>query len=158
MVRFWNYKTAILSSIVRAALFLAVNAHAGRQAALAAMTTELCFRLATSGFYGALTESFRRVEPKVAGTIAAMIVLPVTTHSLELLVHWWRHTAALEQSIAASVLFTAVSTAFNLFAMRRGVLVIGDGRRSLLADLTSMPRLLGLFAWSVANSCRRAWS
>jgi hypothetical protein len=76
-----------------------------------------------------MTQAFRRVEPARAGTLAAMILLPLVAHSLELLVHWWRGTAILDVSIAVSVVFTAVSSTFNLFAMRPGVLIIGQERR-----------------------------
>jgi hypothetical protein len=154
----WNYKAAILSSILRASLFGATNLSAGGDAALAAMTTELCFRFATSGFYGAMTQAFRRVEPARTGTMAAVIVLPVIAHSLEFVVHWWRGTAVLGPSIAASVLFTVLSTTFNLFAMRRGTLIVGSGRRSLLSDLAHMPRLLVLFVATAARSLVRAWA
>jgi hypothetical protein len=156
--RRWNYKAAILSSLMRAAIFFSINGRAGYRAAIAAMTTEFVYRFATSGYYGAMTENFRRVEPPLAGTIAAMILLPVVSHSLELLVHWLRGTVYLQASIGASVLFTALSTAFNLFAMRRGALVAGTGRRSLLEDMAAMPRLVALFIIAVARSCRRAWA
>jgi hypothetical protein len=154
----WNYKAAVLSSVLRASLFGAVNISAGADAALAAMTTELCFRFATSGFYGAMTQAFRRVEPVRAGTIAAIIVLPLVAHSLEFLVHWWRGTAVLGASITASVAFTALSTTFNLFAMRHGTLIVGRGRRSLLSDLAAMPRLMVLFVRTAARTLVRAWA
>jgi len=141
----WNYKAAILSSISRATLFGLTNLSAGPDAAIAATTTELCFRLATSGFYGAMTQAFRRVEPARAGAVAAIVVLPLVAHSLELVVHWWRGTAVLGPSMLASVLFTTISTAFNLFAMRHGALMVGREGRSLLSDLAVMPRLILLF-------------
>ena len=155
--RRWNYKAAILSSLMRAALFCATNLSAGTDAALAAMTTEFCFRFATSGFYGAMTQAFRRVEPVRSGTVAAIVVLPSISHSLEFLVHWWRDTAVLGPSIVASVCLTALSTTFNLFAMRRGALIVGRDRRSLLSDLMEMPRLLVQFVATAARSLARAW-
>ena len=158
LARRWNYKAAILSSILRATLFFATNVTAGTDAALAAMITEFCFRFTTSGFYGAITQAFRRVEPAHAGAVAAMIVLPLIAHSLELLVHWWRGTAALAASITASVIFTVLSTTFNLFAMRHGALIVGRGRRSLLSDLAAMPRLVVLFITTAARSVARAWA
>jgi hypothetical protein len=148
---FWNYKTAVLSALVRAGLFFAVNATAGYDAATAAMLTELCFRFATSGFYGALTQAFRRVEPPWAGTVGAMLLLPVLAHSLEFVVHSWRGTPELAASMAASIAFTMLSTAFNLFAMRRGALVVGAGTGTLLADLRVMPKLVVLFVTSLAR-------
>ena len=158
MGRRWNYKAAILSSIMRATLFCLINMSAGADAALAAMTTEFCFRFATSGFYGAITQAFRRVEPARAGAAAAIVVLPLVAHSLEFVVHWWRQTAVLGPSILASVLFTILSTTFNLFAMRRGALIVGRERRSLLSDLVEMPRLIVLFVTTAARSLVRAWA
>jgi hypothetical protein len=53
----WNWKSAVLSSLLRASLFFVTNLVAGLPAAIAAMKTELVFREITSGFYGALTEA-----------------------------------------------------------------------------------------------------
>lgn len=143
--RRWNYKSAVLSSSMRSLVFFAANLTAGTDAAVAAMVTEFVFRFATAGFYGAMTQAFRCVEPARHGALAALVLLPVVAHSLEFLVHSWRGTPELAASIAASLAMTAVSTLFNLFAMRRGVLVVGRGSRSLFADLCSMPRVVAAF-------------
>jgi hypothetical protein len=156
--RRWNYKSAVLSAVIRAAIFFGTNRAAGFDAAVAAMTTEFCFRMVTAGFYGAMTQAFRRVEPPLAGTMAAIVVLPLLAHSLEWLVHWWRGTPELGISIAASVAFTAVSTSFNLFAMRQGAFIVGAGHRSLLADLLSLPRLIAQFVRATVRTCGRAWA
>jgi hypothetical protein len=73
----WNWKSALLSSILRASLFFATNLSAGFPAAMAALKTELVFRAVTSGFYGALTEAFREAEPPWSAALA--IVLLQTT-------------------------------------------------------------------------------
>ncbi len=148
VARRWNYKSAAMSSLFRAMLFFAVNLSAGLGAAAGAMTAEFAFRFATAGFYGALTQAFRRVEPERTATLAVMVLLPVVGHSLELALHWSRGTPHLAASIAASVALTAFSTAFNLFAMRRGALIVGDGSRSLVQDLAHMPTLMGSFLLS----------
>jgi hypothetical protein len=148
----WNYKAAVLSAVMRAAIFFGTNRPAAFDAALAAMITEFCFRISTAGFYGAMTQAFRRVEPAHAGTFAAIVVLPLVAHTLELTVHWWRGTPELGVSIAASVAFTALSTAFNLFAMRRGAFVVGAGHQSLLSDLLALPRLIAQFARAAART------
>jgi hypothetical protein len=69
----------------------------------------------------------------------------VKSEYLEWLVHWSRGTPELAASIGVSIAFTTFSTAFNLFAMRRGVLVVGAGSQSLLDDLRRMPRLMFSF-------------
>jgi hypothetical protein len=151
----WNWKSAVLSSLLRATLFFATNLTAGLPAAFAAMRTELVFRAITSGFYGALTENFREVEPPWAAAITVMILLPIANHSLEFVVHWLRGTRNLASSIVASVILTAFSTVFNLFVMRRGALIVGEGRQSLAADLMQMPRLVGAFCLLLPRYCCR---
>jgi hypothetical protein len=137
----WNWKSAVLSSLLRATLFFAVNTTAGLHAALAAMETELIFRGITSGFYGALTEAFCEAEPPWAAALTVMVMLPIANHSLEFLVHWLRGTRKLLPSILASMILTAFSTLFNLYVMRRGALIVGHGRHSLAKDLLRMPQL-----------------
>ena len=39
------------------------------------MLTEFCYRAITAGFYGALTQAFRKVEPLWQGTLAALAVI-----------------------------------------------------------------------------------
>lgn len=143
--RRWNYKSAVMSACFRAILFFAMNLPAGLAAALGAMSAEFGFRFVTAGFYGALTQAFRRVHPPGAGTVTAMIVLPLIGHSAELALHWLRGTPRLQESIVASVAFTGLSTAFHLFAMRRDALIVGAGSRPLAADLARMPALLAAF-------------
>ena len=141
----WNWKSAVVSALLRASIFFTVNLPSGRDAARAAFVTEICFRLATSGFYGGITSAFRLVEPEWKGMLAAMLILPVVSHSLELLVHALRGTPELAASILASVAFTVVSTSFNVFAMRRGALITGAGSEPLHRDLMRMPALCVAF-------------
>lgn len=156
LVRRWNYKAAITSASARALLFLVTNASAGATAAVAAAATEFSYRAATSGFYGAITQHLGRVEPARIGWVAAMVCLPLAGHGGELLVHWWRGTPNLSASLVSSVCLTTLSTSFNLFAMRRGVLVVGvAGRRSLASDLRALPRLALAFAGALAIDAAR---
>lgn len=144
----WNYKSAIVSALCRAPIFFFTNLPSGLSAALGAAWAELLFRFIASGFYGALTQQLRRIQPPIAGTIAGLVLLPVLGHSAEFLVHWWRGTPQLGASITASVAFTCITTTFNLFAMRRGALITGDGSRTLWQDLARMPELITAFVLS----------
>jgi hypothetical protein len=138
----WNWKSALLSSLLRATIFFFTNLVAGWHAALGAMLAELVLRSLTSGFYGAITESFSVARPAWAATAAAMAALPLLAHSLEFIVHWLRGTPKLALSIGTSVIFTGLSTAFNLYAMRRGVLTTSGKSKSLRHDLGQIPVLL----------------
>lgn len=144
----WNYKSAIVSALCRAPIFFAANLPAGLTAAAGAALAELLFRFGAAGFYGALTQAFRGIEPPLAGTLAAIVVLPVLGHSGEFILHWWRATPHLGASLTASMAFTVVSTTFNLFAMRRGALITGQGSQSLWHDLKGLPALIGAFLLS----------
>ena len=97
LVRRWNWKSALLSSLFRALLFLFVNLIAGWPAAVQAMATELALRFVTSGFYGAVTEAFAVARPAWAATATVMVLLPFLNHSLEFLVHWMRGPRTLQQ-------------------------------------------------------------
>ena len=91
-----------------------------------------------------------------AGTIAAMICLPVLAHGLELLTHTWRGTPNLGASIVASMALTALSTAFHVYAMRRGVMVVGVGHALPLGeDLRQLPGLLRDFMVAAVAELRR---
>ena len=150
--RRWNYKSAVLSSLCRGQLFFFANLTAGVPAAMAALATECGLRFLTAGSYGALTQAFRRVQPARAGTIGALVIVPGIAHALELFVHWCSGTQELGRSVAISVLFTMVSTSFNLFAMRRGALIVGAGSGTLLDDLRAVPRLICSFAGSTVRT------
>lgn len=149
LLRRWNWKAAVLSSAVRGCLFFATNLRAGSDAAAAALLTEVVLRASTAGFYGATTQAFRRAQPEWAATAAVSVLLPLMTHSVELVVHWLRGTEELVLSIAVSAVFTVLSTQFNLFAMRRDVLIVGEGSHSLRGDLRQVPGLAFDFVASI---------
>lgn len=142
LIRRWNWKSAALSPLFRSQIFLATNLTAGWKAAVGAMFAEFAYRSLTAGFYGALTQAFRGAEPAWVAGLTVAVLLPTVSHSIELLIHWARGTPNLWASMAASVGFTAVSTVFNWYAMRRGVLIVGEGSGSLLTDLRRIPRIL----------------
>lgn len=155
LIQRWNWKAAIFSSLFRGSIFFTVNLAAGWRAALGALLAEFLLRAATSGFYGALTQAFRRVEPAHTAALTVVILLPVATHSLEFLVHWARGTPKLALSIAVSACFTCVSTLFNLYAMRRGTLVTGHGGASLADDMRRMPGVVAGFLLAGPKLIRR---
>jgi hypothetical protein len=157
LLRQWNWKSALLSSCLRSQIFLAANWRAGWDEALGAMMAEFLLRGATAGFYGALTQSFRAVEPAWQGVVTILLLLPVTAHGLELLVHWLRGTPNLGTSIAGSVCFTALSASFNWFAMRQGAFMVGRDAASLAADIRRLPELLGGFVVAGPRSLWRRW-
>lgn len=145
LIRRWNWKAALTSSLIRGLIFFFANITAGWRAATGAMLAEYLYRAITSGFYGAITQHLSEAEPEWVAAAAAMILLPLSSHSLEFLVHWLRHTAHLKASIISSMVFTVFSTLFNFYAMRRGALVVGAGSATLGDDMRALPRVIGSF-------------
>lgn len=145
LLRQWNWKSAMFSSVIRATIFLVANLTAGWRAATGAMAAEFLFRAVTSGFYGSLTQAFRKAEPACMAAVTVLILLPLFSHSLEFAIHLARGTPKLAHSMIASIAFTEVSTLFNLYAMRRGALVVGSDASSIAADMRQIPRLIAGF-------------
>ena len=144
-VRRWNWKAALFSSLTRGLIFLLTNLTFGWRAAAGAMLAEWLYRALTSGFYGAITQRLGETEPAWHGATAAIVLLPLCSHSLEFLVHWLGRTPNLKTSLIASLSFTVVSTLFNFYAMRKGAMVVGRNCPSLAQDIRAMPRLIGGF-------------
>jgi len=155
LLRRWNWKTALLSSWARGGIFFFVNLPAGLEAAGAALLAEFALRSATSGFYGAVTQHFRRVQPPWCAFLGVFLLLPASQHALEFLVHFARGTPRLGSSILASASFTVLSTAVNLQLMRKGLLVVGDEGGSLFSDLAALPRVAREGLTSIGSVCRR---
>jgi hypothetical protein len=139
LVRRWNWKSATLSAAIRGSIFLLANLPAGPAAALRAMLVEVLFVATTNGVYAALTQAFSQVNPFWAASLTVMLLVPALAHSVELLFHWMAGTPQLQQSIVTSFAVSAVSALFNVFAMRRGVLIVGRSSRSFADDLRQLP-------------------
>ena len=147
LVKQWNWKSALLSSLLRGGIYFFVNLKVGWEAAAAAMLTEWSYRAVTAGALASATQSLRRVTPAWQGATAVAVLIPLVSHALEYFVHWMRGTAALNASIAASIGFTVVSYAFQFFIMREDVLITGPGSSSLARDFARLPRtVFGIIA------------
>jgi len=146
LLRRWNWKSAVMSSLVRGAIFFSINVTHSFEAGVSAFITELVFRGSISGFYGAITQNLSYVRPIWKSALGALVLLPFANHVLEFIVHWSRGTEKLWESIIASVCFTALSSLYHVFIMRRGVMIVGDGSQSLLRDLAIAPKYAVLFA------------
>lgn len=147
LVRRWNWKSAVTSALLRGAIFFTANLGAGRRAAVGAMLTEFAYRVLFSGGVGSVTQALRKCEPAWAAAISASVVIPIVSHLVEFTIHYLRGTPKIAASVGASVAFTILSALFNLYVMRRGVLVVGEAgeQRPLLHDLAAIPKLLVQF-------------
>jgi hypothetical protein len=153
----WNWKSALLGAVLRAGFYFTVYqaAKENLNAALTAAGVELGFRFVTSGVSGSLVQSFRRASPAWLATLIVTISLPVFSHTVEYITHYIQevHFAGVlpasenngrQYAFVISVVFSAFSAMFNLFAMRHGVLLVGAGKetKSLWSDFKKIPALV----------------
>jgi len=151
----WNWKTALLSACVRGTIFFIANLGAGLGAAIGAMGVEAALFATLAGFYGALVQAFRRAQPAWAATMTVMALVPAVNHMLEYLMHYASGTKRIAAGVTASISLSILSAMFNLFAMRRGVLIVGDGRASLVDDLRRMPQIVFDFVMAIPRALWR---
>ncbi len=157
----WNWKSVVLAVIIRGLIYLTIYLISGENwtVTLTAVLVEMPFRVVTTGVAGALVQSFRKASPIWLANMIVSIMLPAFSHTVEFAVHYGQETyfsdvlaatkdgVTRQRTFAISVLFSVVSVLFNLYAMRKGALLVGAGEatKSLKDDFKQMPRLVGEF-------------
>jgi hypothetical protein len=129
LVRRWNWKSALLSSLGRGSLFAALAARGGWRAAGAAGGAELLLQAGAAGFSGAVTQAFHRVRPAWHGCGVAAALILCIQHPLEFAVHGMRGTPHWRGGILVSMGFSVAAAAVNVGLMRRGFLIVGEDAR-----------------------------
>jgi hypothetical protein len=145
----WNWKAAVLSALLRAPIFFFTYffKKEGLKVAIGAAIAQSVFRFLFGGINGSIIQSFRRVEPAWHAVLTVPLILAAISHVIEYIV---QHVYDLNvgangkaSAIAVSVIISIISAVFNLFAMRRGALLVKDeSRQSLGRDLIRMPWLI----------------
>lgn len=140
----WNWKSAVLSVMLRTPIFVAAAWQAGLLAAATAAAADVAFRVIAAGLIGAAVQRLASRPPTMAVTLGAVVGIPAAVHTSEAIVHSVAGTPAWRQGVMVSIAVSVVTTAFNLYAMRRDALRAGEGR-PLREDLRRLPRLIAGF-------------
>ena len=152
----WNWKAGILSAFMRSLIFL--GAYLWRKealwAAIGAMAAQFVFRMLFGGVNGALIQAYTRVEPAWQAVLTVPLILAFFSHVIEFAVQTaydnYAGTSSKGKAIIASVIVSVISAVFNLFAMRRGALLVKDERQqSLFKDLKRFPLITTQFIFYV---------
>ena len=163
----WNWKSAIISSVTRAPIFFgAYLAHRqGFWVAFWAMAVQFVFRAVTGGTNGAIIQSFSKIEPAWHAVVTIPIVLTVFMHIGEWFLQAgfdkYTGTTGKTTAVLISIFASVVSAGFNLFAMRRGVLLVKDeSQQSFWHDIKQMPWIVFELVsfpliWTIKRSKRR---
>jgi hypothetical protein len=142
----WNWKAAVLSALLRAPVFFwayLFQKHGVANAA-GAMLAQAFFRVIFGGVNGAIIQAFRKVRPAWHAVVTIPLILAGFSHVIEFAVSSaydsLTGTHGKGKAILVSVAISVVSAVFNLFAMRRGALLVKDeSGQSLWRDLIRMP-------------------
>lgn len=159
LVKRWNWKSALLSALLRSPIYLITYLikKDAVSAALAAASVEFGLRIFTAGTSGTLVQTFRRARPVWLSGLICSVVLPVFSHTIEFVTHYLHeylvsqiYNAPMNQSrksgFVVSVIVSVVSVIFNLFVVRRGVLVVGgEEHQSFWQDMKQMPLVIWQF-------------
>lgn len=142
----WNWKSAVLSALLRAPIFFFTYLFNkdGLKLAIGAALAQSAFRLIFGGVNGAIIQSFSRVEPAWHAVLTVPLILATFSHIMEFIVQTIYDTHngvdGKGRAITISIVISAISAIFNLFAMRRGVLLVKDEtQQSIWRDLKRMP-------------------
>lgn len=144
----WNWKAAVLSAMLRAPIFFFTYLFKkdGLKLAIGAAFVQSIFRFIFGGVNGAIIQSFSKVEPPWHAVLTVPLILATLSHVIEFGVQTLydnqNGVTGKGRAIAVSVLVSAISAVFNLFAMRRGALLVKDeSQQSIWRDLKRMPWL-----------------
>jgi len=163
----WNWKAAFLSAILRSPIFFTAYyfQRRGLLIALGAMLAQFVSRAVFGGINGAIIQAFRKVEPAWHAILTIPLILAAFSHLIEFVVQTFYDSATgthgKGKAIIVSVFISVVSAVFNLFAMRRGALLVKDeSQQSLWRDLIRMPWIALEFisfplVWTVKRTKKR---
>lgn len=140
----WNWKSAFLSALLRAPIFFFAYQKEGLGLAIGAASAQFLVRTAFGGIYGAIIQAFSKVDPAWHALLTVPLVLASLSHLIEFIVQtfydFYYGSTSGNKAILVSIIISALSAVFNLFAMRRGALLVKDEQQqSLWKDLKSFP-------------------
>lgn len=124
----WNWKTAAVSAVLRAALFFATNRRASHAAAFRSAVVEALFAIVAAGLLGAATQKLRDAKPVAVAAGLVWLGLPALAVAAQALVHHLAGTPHLSTGLWVSFVFASIASGCTWVLQRRGFLLTGgDG-------------------------------
>jgi len=145
VIAHWNWKSAILSIMLRAPVFAIAAARTGLRAIAATVLVEVAVTAFNAGFLASIVQLMRNLRPLWVSASVIIIGVPLAGQVLEWWVHTCRGTPHRRAAVLVSTIISAVSALFNWYAMRQGNLLVGAERTSFLEDLRRLPQAIAGF-------------
>jgi len=139
----WNWKSAVLSVMLRVPIFAFATVRRGPEVIARAILTETAVCAINGGWYAAVVQVLRNRKP--VWLVAAMIsvIVPLSGQVIEYAVHTWHQTPHRIAAVVASTVLGAIASRFNWYAMKSNA-----GWHSAVPSSpisSSIPLLLGRF-------------
>jgi hypothetical protein len=131
--------------LLRVPVFLVAALRRGVEAIALAVLTEAAVCTLTAGFYAALVQVIRNMQPLWLTATFITLILPALAQLIEYGAHRFVGTPHRVAVVYVSTAISATTALFNWYAMRRGTLLVGNERTPLASDLRNLPRLIGNF-------------
>jgi hypothetical protein len=151
----WNWKSALMSAMLRAPIFLIATLHQGFAAISTAVLIEAAYGAAISGCYGAFVQRLRRARPLWAAALLIVVVFPAFLLWLDYLLHLFTKMPNLKGGMVGAGILCILSSLFNWYLMSRNSLLVGKDAHSFASDLKRMPRLVMEFVFLFPRHCLR---
>ena len=143
MIVLWNWKSAILSIMLRVPVFAVAAARQGLEATAAAIVMEALVCGFNAGCCAAIVQVVRHRKQVWLTALFISVGLPALGQVIEYEVHAWRGTPHRTIAVMVSTFLSGISSLFNWYAMKQGTLLMGDEGRSLSHDVSRIPKLVG---------------
>lgn len=144
-VPLWNWKSAVLSMMLRLPVFALATLRNGTEAVAGAVLTEAVVCTFYAGFYAGVVQFLRNRKPVWLVATVIAIVLPALGQVIEFTLHAWHGTPHRTVAVIISSVLSALSALFNWYAMKQGTLLVGRERSSFVTDLRRIPVLVFRF-------------
>ena len=145
LFRCWNWKSAILSAMIRSIVYLIATMKHGWHSELYAIASEMLYVALTAGLYSAMQQGVLDIQPRWFSNFLIVLGVPASSQAVEYFVHTIAGTPNLKAATISILSFGLISATFHLHIMRRGAMLVGKKSRPFSEDLKRMPVLVGSF-------------
>jgi hypothetical protein len=138
----WNWKSALLSVMLRAPVFAIATIRRGPEVVAGAVLTEAAVCAINAGWYAAITQVLRNRKPVWLVAIMITVIVPLSGQVIEYGIHVWHQTPHRVAAVIVSTFLGAIASLFNWYAMKQGTMLVGGEKSSFASDLKKIPLLL----------------
>jgi len=144
----WHWKCALLSAVARSVVYLAAMVRTRSHGRLSIVLVEMAYVTLTAGIYAGMQQRALRLRSRTLGNLTAALLVPAIAQFLDILAHSAVGSPVPARATIAVCVFAAISAAFHVHIMRRGVLLTGAHSHSLAEDFRRIPKLIAEFLFA----------